>query len=127
MLKRFYILIIILCASLLSACVPYPAPVHPTNPVLITKDSYMLGQNLKQGRLSAKIRAGSLRVNVKHIVAKDKWTLVWKAHVDYDWVGPTVIRANSISGLIGKLLADYPLQAVFYHGNHVVVVRPRVI
>jgi len=71
---------------------------------------------------------GSLRVNVERIAGQYGWRhVVWSLPEDYRWVGKTRIAARGLSGILGKLLQDYPLQAQFYEGNHVLVIIPRTI
>ena len=71
---------------------------------------------------------GSLRDNVERIAAGYGWSeVVWSAPYDFNWVGQTNIHANSLSGMLAQLLKDYPLQAVFYRGNHVLLITPRTL
>ncbi len=74
------------------------------------------------------VYAGSLRDNIKRIAAHFGWKRVlWNAPYDFNWVGTTPIRARSLSSMLTVLLKNYPLQADFYAGNHVLVIMPRVV
>lgn len=71
---------------------------------------------------------GSLRMNIERIAGKYGWhRVVWSLSEDYRWVGKTRIAAHGLTGILSKLLQDYPLQAQFYDGNHVLVITPRTI
>lgn len=71
---------------------------------------------------------GSLRTNIIRLARHYGWKrVVWSAASDYNWVGTTRIRANSLPNLLSKLLRDYPLQAQFYKGNHVLVIVARTL
>lgn len=81
-----------------------------------------------QGVLSATLLPGSIKTNVERIAAQYGWPhVVWNDAYDYNWVGETEIRANSFSGLLSQILRNYPLQAVLYHGNHILAIYPRVL
>jgi hypothetical protein len=72
--------------------------------------------------------AGSLRSNITRIANQFGWKqVVWNIAYDYDWVGPTNLTAPDLSTALDKILADYPLQAVFYQGNRVLVIQPRIL
>ncbi|QLH41678.1 MAG: hypothetical protein HWD59_02380 [Coxiellaceae bacterium] len=76
--------------------------------------------------VSATVYPGSVKANVIRIARAHGWnTVVWNATSDYRWYGTTRITANNLSSLFSKMLYDYPLQAIFYHGNHVLVIGPR--
>ncbi len=80
------------------------------------------------GTYSAHLYSGSLKENVTRIANQYGWTkVVWSLPHDYQWVGDTHVTADSMSGLFGKFLANYPLQAVFYKGNHVLLIQPRTL
>ncbi len=75
---------------------------------------------------SATLYPGSLKYNIVRIAQSFGWnTVVWSAPNDYSWVGTTTITASSFAGILRKLLVNYPLQAQFYQGNHVLVIAPR--
>jgi hypothetical protein len=70
--------------------------------------------------------SGSLRDNLSRIAKLYSWKkLVWLPESDYQWVGQVTMREQSIESLFQKILYEYPVQAVFYRGNHVLVIRPR--
>ncbi len=75
---------------------------------------------------SATLYPGSLKYNIVRIAQSFGWnTVVWNVPDDYNWVGTTTITATSFAGILRKLLLNYPLQAQFYQGNHVLVIVPR--
>ena len=51
--------------------------------------------------------------------------VVWSLPYDYRWMGVTHIQGDSVQVVLGKLLANYPVQAVFYEQNHVVQIKAR--
>lgn len=70
---------------------------------------------------------GSLKENVERIAAHYGWhQVVWDAP-DYQWVGHAQIQGDNLSSVLRQLLADFPLQAVFYQGNHVLYIHPRTL
>ncbi len=72
------------------------------------------------------IQPGSLKNNIETIAKQFGWQqVVWKAQYDYSWTGHTAIRATSLTNLLKVILKNYPLQAVLYQGNHILVIQPR--
>ncbi|MCH9743799.1 MAG: toxin co-regulated pilus biosynthesis Q family protein [Gammaproteobacteria bacterium] len=77
---------------------------------------------------AAVIYPGSLKNNITRIASGFGWDqVVWKLPSDYQWVGKTRIVAHNMQGIFQKLLSDYPVQAVFYRGNHILLIRPRTL
>jgi hypothetical protein len=77
---------------------------------------------------SVTLYSGSLRDNISRIAKDYGWKkVVWLPNSDYQWVGKVTMRKRAITVLFGRVLQGYPLQAVFYKGNHVLVVTPRNI
>lgn len=71
---------------------------------------------------------GSLLENIEQIARENGWTrVVWKNKKDYSWTSQTQITGESFADIMGKIMKNYPLQAVFYQGNHVLVIQPRTI
>jgi hypothetical protein len=86
-----------------------PIPVAPPKPMFVTT-----------------AMPGSLKANVERIVAQSHWgTVVWNLPIDYNWQGTMVISADNVQGALSQLLAEYPVQAVFYDENHIVSIEPR--
>jgi len=72
--------------------------------------------------------AGSLKNNIQRIAKQFGWSnIVWSAPYDFRWVGATRVHARSLQGLLTLLLKNYPLQAVFFQGNHVLEIIPRTL
>jgi len=79
-------------------------------------------------KVSTTLYPGSLKNNITRIAAYYGWkNVVWSAPDDYNWVGTTRVRAANLQGILRKVLKDFPLQAVFYEGNHVLVITPRTL
>ena len=51
--------------------------------------------------------------------------MIWQVPNDYRWAGEGKITANGFDHILAQLLKHYPIQAVFYEGNHVLVLVPR--
>ncbi len=69
---------------------------------------------------------GSLKANVERIVAQSHWgTVVWNLPIDYNWEGTMTITAPDVQGALSQLLAQYPVQAIFYDKNHIVSIEAR--
>lgn len=80
------------------------------------------------GLYSATLYTGSLKNNVTRIAAQYGWNqVVWDVPHDYVWTGNTRVTAPTLPLLFSKFLAKYPLQAVFYHGNHVLLIQQRTL
>ena len=78
--------------------------------------------------VSVTLNSGSLRGNIEKIAHTNGWQrVVWNNKNDYTWIGQTKITGTSFIEIMGKIIKDYPLQAVFYNGNHVLVIQPRTI
>ena len=72
--------------------------------------------------------SGSLQKNIQHIAQQFGWNeIIWKAKGDYRWIGKVKFVNTSLPDILNKVLQSYPLQAVFYQGNHVLVISPRNI
>lgn len=71
---------------------------------------------------------GSLKMNVLRLARVYGWKqLIWLPADDYHWIGKVRIAAHDLPDILGKILKDYPLQANFYAGNHVLVIKPRTL
>lgn len=71
---------------------------------------------------------GSLHDNLRRIAAQFGWRrFIWNAPYDYNWVGYTQIKAKSLADAVQKILAGFPLQAVFYEGNKVLAIQLRTL
>ena len=82
----------------------------------------------RQPLMKSMIYSGSLRTNITRIARAHGWKrVVWNVPNDYRWLGDTQLRAHNLPGILGQLLQDYPLQAIFYRGNHVLEIVPRTL
>ena len=73
----------------------------------------------------AALHTGSLKTNILRLAKQYGWAqVVWNVRDDYRWVGDTRIAAHGLPSVLRQLLQHYPLQAVFYSGNHVLVINP---
>lgn len=101
-----------------ASCAP-KIPLHKIKPKLIPHPA-------PAPLMSATVYPGSLKYNITRIAANHGWsTVVWNYPADFNWVGQTHITAHNLQNIFIKLLSNYPLQAQFYHGNHVLVIAPR--
>ena len=131
------------CAPATTAPVPVSAPVA-SRPVVVappkagvidmpaasaTPVSYPKKAIVRQKPLAAvEVYPGSLKENIERIAAHYGWhQVIWDAPQDYKWVGHAQIQGENLSGILRQLLNDYPLQAVFYQGNHVLYIHPRTL
>lgn len=77
---------------------------------------------------TAEVYPGSLKENIERISAHYGWHhVVWDAPEDYHWEGYAQIQGENLSIILRQLLNDYPLQAVFFQGNHVLYIHPRTL
>lgn len=119
-----------------------PPPVAPTTPVVTPKAgvvdmptatatpvSYPKNVIVRQKPLrGAELYPGSLRENIERIAAHYGWhRVIWDAPQDFRWVGHARIQGDSLASILHQLLEDYPLQAVFYQGNHVLYIHSRTL
>jgi hypothetical protein len=71
---------------------------------------------------------GSLKTNVENIARQYGWKrVVWNSPNDYRWITYTKIRHDRLQEVMRVVLVNYPLQAVFYEGNHVLLIKPRTL
>lgn len=71
---------------------------------------------------------GSLETNVIRLSKSLGWQhIIWLPSADYHWIGKVRVAANNLPDILRQILSDYPLQADFYVGNHVLVIKPRTI
>lgn len=93
----------------------------------LTVNTSAYADNNYQNSYNATIYNGSLKQNVTRILTHCGWTrVIWNTPYDYNWTGQTVVRGNSPQEILQVILKGYPLQAVFYHGNHIVLIRQRI-
>jgi len=105
--------------------VPVSTPVTSSATIQSSNDYQKVAYQLP---ITVTVYPGSLRYNVERIARENHWpTVAWRAPNDYQWVGKTRITSTSLAGVYVQLLAKYPVQAVFYDGNHVLAIYPRNI
>ena len=101
---------------------PPPAPL--TLPLAYPKNVIVRQKPLA----SIAVYPGSLKENIERIAAHYGWhQVVWDAPQDFMWVGYAQIQGDNLASVLHQLLTDYPLQAIFYQGNHVVYIHPRTL
>lgn len=106
-----------------TAEVPAPAPKLTLDTVETKKPVQIIRRTN-----GAVLYAGSLRNNIERIAHQYGWDrVVWTLPEDYRWVGETTIKGGDLPSILRQLLADYPLQADFFEGNHVLVITPRTL
>lgn len=72
--------------------------------------------------------SGSLRENIQRVAKECGWgVVVWKTPYDYNWIGTAHFADGHLPTILHRVLDGYPLQAVFYQGNHILVIIPRNI
>jgi len=89
-------------------------------------------QTLYYGKLPAPITValvpGSLKANVMRISHQYGWhKVIWSSSYDYRWDSYTKITRSSLQDILRMVLVNYPLQAIFYTGNHILVIKPRTL
>lgn len=85
-------------------------------------------QSVASSGISVTLYPGSMKANLTRLAHYFGWhTVVWQPSVDFNWVGTTKIHADNFQDLLAQVLAQYPLQAQFYQGNHVLVVTTRTL
>ncbi len=71
---------------------------------------------------------GSMKKNISHLAKQFGWhNVVWLPNYDYSWVGVTRFKPSNIKDILRQVLHNLPLQAIFYQGNHILVIAPRNI
>lgn len=74
------------------------------------------------------IYPGSLQQNIDRLAREYGWPqVVWNVPDDYHWVGHVRVAANNLPDILRNILTNYPLQANFYQGNHILVIQPRTV
>ncbi len=126
-MKKLVILITFTAVSGLAFANGISYSVQPAQPVSTKKP--MRVSTWKQAYYrTAYFTPGSLRLNIKRVARRFGWNkVVWTAHDDYQWVTSTAVRKPNLASVMNAVLANYPLQAVFYQGNHVLVIQPRTL
>lgn len=80
------------------------------------------------GSLVVILQEGRLEERIVTLAQKLGWTkVVWNNAFDYELIGTVRFKAASLQDALRQLLDDYPLQAVFYHKNRVIVIEARVL
>lgn len=100
------------------------APAPLTLPVVYPKNAIVRQKPLA----SIGVYPGSLKENIERIAAHYGWhQVVWDVPQDFKWVGYAQIHGDNLAAVLRQLLDDYPLQAIFYQGNHVLYIHPRTL
>jgi hypothetical protein len=78
--------------------------------------------------ITAALTPGSLKANIERVAKENGWhTVVWNARDDFNWVAYAKIRKQNLVAIMESILDGYPLQAVFYQGNRVLVIEARTM
>lgn len=86
-------------------------PVNPKKPILFT----------------VKITPGSLDRTLTDLANQFHWKLIWHLPFDYNWTGTVVLKGEGLPVILKQLLQHYPIQAAFYQGNRVLVIKARTL
>ena len=71
---------------------------------------------------------GSLKATIIRLAKQFGWKIVvWHVPNDYTWVGNVTVHGKDLPDIFNQILTNYPVQAVFYQGNHVLLVIPRTL
>lgn len=134
-LKKLLILGLLLSATLIIAAPKVITPVsyhseaqmQQSEPIIVKLASPTTSP-LHQHLIRVTLYPGSLKSNIERIAKLNGWTQTeWLIPTDYEWIGKTEVQGAGFQAVLSQILKDYPLQAVFYMGNHVLVVRPRTL
>lgn len=75
---------------------------------------------------TATLVRGSLKNNLTRVAAEQGWgQVVWGLSYDYTWPKQQTISASTLQGVLNKILLPYPLKAVIYQRDNVIVIKPR--
>ena len=104
-------------------------PIAKSDPVRLQEQVYAKAYAREHhGPISVTIYPGSLKSNIVRMARYFGWKkIIWQPSVDYKWVGKTRLKAQSFFNVLQKILVNYPLQAQFYQGNHVLVIVARTL
>lgn len=82
----------------------------------------------QKNSITVNLVPGSLKANIERIAKDNGWEkVVWSAPNDYNWTTNTKIKDQNLVAIMKAILAYYPLQAVFYQGNRVLVIQTRTV
>jgi hypothetical protein len=78
--------------------------------------------------VTAVLTPGSLKANIERIAKENGWdTVVWNARDDFNWVAYAKVREQNLVAVMESIIDGYPLQAIFYQGNRVLVIEARTM
>lgn len=126
----------VIIAMITFITLPVFAYTHHTYHTQLPQPDTTVVKNIKRKHLPSRWRPiaqftfypGSLQKNIERIAKQFGWTdIIWQSDNDYAWAGKAKFVNNTLPDILGKVLRSYPLQAVFYQGNHVLVISPRNI
>lgn len=109
-----------------------PAQTINQTPLKIVKTSKIKSKKIKavlrHGLIVIMLYPGSLKDNLQRAAKNYGWPdMVWTINHDYRWYGVARVTAKNLAQALSKILYQYPLQAVFYRGNHVLAIQARNI
>jgi hypothetical protein len=121
-LKSFIITVIFMLLALVLT------PIYASGDTANYNNSYSASYSAQPQTRVAVFTSGSLKENIERIASQYGWkTVVWNSPDDYQWTTYTRIEKNTFQDVLRLVLARYPLQAVFYAGNHVIEIKPRTL
>lgn len=129
MKKNYSALISFLCLFLFSALIfANGGGVSSTQKYNTTTTANAQVYQGPENAITVNLVPGSLKANIERIAKENGWEkVVWNAPSDYNWTTNTKIKDQSLVAVMKVILADYPLQAVFYQGNRVLVIQTRTV
>jgi hypothetical protein len=117
-----------MATSSVMAALALPAPVLHERSAVLTNGQLPKPILSHKIQIGAHLAPGSLQANVRSLAKQFGWNqVIWNVPNDYEWVGDVTISAPTFKEILAKVLTNYPLQAIFYHGNHVLVISPRTL
>jgi hypothetical protein len=122
-MKKLIFLIIVSCFA-----VPLLVLANGENKNVTYKPMKVVSVKRADSLVTVTLIPGSLKSNIERIAADNGWfKVVWSPDEDYTWATYTKIRNISFKAILQAILANYPLQAVFYQGNKVLLIQARTM
>ncbi len=79
-----------------------------------------------QQTIEITLEPGSLKDNLMRIAGKEGWgQIIWAPTYDYVWPTQTTFMVNDLESALSQILAPYPLKALVYPHDRVIVIQPK--